>query len=62
MFQQGSNFMSSFEDLIAVYDVLHLSEYWTYNRPKVKDTSDENEESAAVTKTNDFSLIFGGPF
>jgi hypothetical protein len=32
------------------------------NRPEVKDTSEENEESAPVTKTNDFTHIFGGPF
>jgi len=25
-------------------------------------TSEENEESAPVTKTNDFTHIFGGPF
>jgi hypothetical protein len=45
-----------------MYCTLMSTEDLCNNRPEVKETSEENEESASVTKTNDFTHIFGGPF
>jgi hypothetical protein len=61
MLQQGLNFKSSFEDLIAVGDdVLQLKsiEDLCKENPEVADSTDINEEGATVPTMNNFGPIF----